>query len=392
MTAVREPALRPQGYRLKEDSNRRSVIGLDLVRFGAGIGVAMYHLAYWWWLPAVSGEQGRAVREGLAPLREPFRWGWVGIEIFFTLSGFVIAYSAHGKTARGFIKGRMLRLYPTAWICATCTLLIAKLTDPEALSQYAGTVTLWIYGPWISGVYWTLSVEIVFYALVAYALWANIRLTSLGMFLGFVSSLYWLLRVIDFATGQHAKDLFAAVESTPTGRLSLLASGTYFGSGILLWSLAFQRSSRFHSMSLMVFLAASLVAVIGAGHYKIAVEGGRDWQVVEPALLWLIGTVAIIGSIRWNEKLWQLCGPYARPIRFAGLATYPLYLVHSEVGQVIMVRTGSLGPFAALSVALCAVFLLTVTVVLLEPYPRRWIGRLLSVRVRKPALAPAELP
>jgi peptidoglycan/LPS O-acetylase OafA/YrhL len=374
------------------EGDRRGVIGLDLVRFVAGVGVAMYHLAYWWWIPAVAGDQGRALRDGLSTVREPFRWGWVGIEIFFVLSGFVIAYSADGKTARAFIKSRALRLYPTAWICATSTLLLARLGSPDALTQYLATLGLWIYGPWISGVYWTLSVEIVFYALVALCLWAGIRLRTLGMALGIVSSLYWLLRVVDFAYGQHAKGLFAFVESTPTGRLSLLASGTYFASGILLWSLAFERFSRLRFAALATFLLASLVAVVGAGHYKIAVEGGRNWQVIEPALFWLAGIGCVVVSIQWNGTMWKLLGPLARQIRFLGLTTYPLYLVHSEVGRAIMIHVAGLGAFPALLVSFGLMLLLSFVIVRLEPHVRQGMAHLFSIRLRPPALAPVDLP
>src|SRR5437868_3352741 len=100
---------------------QRSFLGLDLVRFAAALAVAFFHLSFWWWLPGT---------DPVAPigpvLSEPFRWGWVGVPIFFVLSGFVITLSADGKTARQFVIGRALRLYPAVWICATLTLLIAR--------------------------------------------------------------------------------------------------------------------------------------------------------------------------------------------------------------------------------------------------------------------------
>ena len=371
---------------------RRGVLGLDLVRFAAAIAVVMYHLAYWWWLPDITGDQGHLLHEGLAPLREPFRWGWVGVQLFFTLSGFVIAFSANGKTATDFVKGRIKRLYPAAWICASVTLLCVELGRPEALAEYARSMTLWVYGPWISGVYWTLSVEIVFYVAVACMLRAGIKLSNFGMFLGYASTLYWVVRVIDFASGGHARTFLAMTETVQTGRLTLLANGTFFGTGIMLWSLAFDKPSQAQRLSLVTFILASFVAVCAAGHYKVTIEGGAAWRAVEPALLWSVGLVGIILSIRWNDGVWRLLGAYARPIRFVGLATYPLYLVHSEVGQAIMARTLSVGPFASLILSVCVVLMLAFAIVVLEPYPRRWLERSLSIRARPQALAPADLP
>ena len=121
-------------------------------------------------------------------------------------------------------------------------------------------------------------------------------------------------------------------------------------------------------------------------------EGGRGWQAIEPALFWLLGLACILASIRWNDRLWRLFGGYARPIRFLGLATYPLYLVHSEVGEAIMLHASALGPFPALMLSFCAVLLLSFLIVKVEPYPRRWFGRLLSIRVRQQALVRADLP
>jgi exopolysaccharide production protein ExoZ len=52
-----------------------------------------------------------------------FTWfGWVGVEVFFVISGFVITNSARGASPIEFLKGRVLRLYPAAWICATLSL------------------------------------------------------------------------------------------------------------------------------------------------------------------------------------------------------------------------------------------------------------------------------
>ena len=47
------------------------------------------------------------------PELTPIAWvGWVGVEIFFELSGFVIAYSAEGASAFVFFRSRFFRLMP----------------------------------------------------------------------------------------------------------------------------------------------------------------------------------------------------------------------------------------------------------------------------------------
>jgi peptidoglycan/LPS O-acetylase OafA/YrhL len=53
-----------------------------------------------------------------------FHFGWVGVEIFFVISGFVIAFTAEGASSRAFLRSRVLRLVPGPWICATIALVL----------------------------------------------------------------------------------------------------------------------------------------------------------------------------------------------------------------------------------------------------------------------------
>ena len=69
-----------------DEERRRPIVGLDLVRFAAAMAVMLFHLSYWWWLPNVGRAGGPNYASELRLLHEPFRWGWVGISVFFVLS------------------------------------------------------------------------------------------------------------------------------------------------------------------------------------------------------------------------------------------------------------------------------------------------------------------
>jgi peptidoglycan/LPS O-acetylase OafA/YrhL len=44
--------------------------------------------------------------------------GGLGVDVFFVISGLVIAISTEGRTAAGFAKARFLRLYPAFFVCS----------------------------------------------------------------------------------------------------------------------------------------------------------------------------------------------------------------------------------------------------------------------------------
>ena len=67
--------------------------------------------------PAAAGAlDGAKLSAGLAPWGS---FGWIGVEIFFVISGYVIASSAEGAAPRTFLRRRAQRLLPAAWVCAT---------------------------------------------------------------------------------------------------------------------------------------------------------------------------------------------------------------------------------------------------------------------------------
>ena len=157
---------------------------LDLLRFGAALSVAVFHLMFWSWAWSSTGLppgfEHYVAADVQFPSAAPFTWfGWVGVEIFFVISGFVIANSA-SKSSSGtkspateFLVGRALRLYPAVWVCATLTFMVllvfASGSASEFILPYVRAMLLipkGIRGQWIDCIYWTLAAEMAFYGLV----------------------------------------------------------------------------------------------------------------------------------------------------------------------------------------------------------------------------------
>ena len=107
-----------------ETSNRSDsprVPALDLLRLAAVGAVILYH--YGFWGPAAHGVPQVAV-PSLAPFAQ---YGFLGVPVFFMISGFVIAYSAEGRTPVGFAIARFSHIYPTFVFCMTLTFALILL-------------------------------------------------------------------------------------------------------------------------------------------------------------------------------------------------------------------------------------------------------------------------
>jgi len=356
----------------------RDYPGLDLVRLAAAVLVTLYHLLYWWWIPSQLDRPDLLTATDRNPL---IASGWVGVPIFFMLSGFVIAFTADGRSAEVFLRNRALRLYPAALLCATITLLVAG----GDLWAYLSSVLLLPSGHWLSGVYWTLPIEISFYLVVAICLRARISLPHFSLALGFMSGSYWFLRTVDGLIGKPIRPFFELIESAPWGAYTLLTYGCHFAIGMGLWAFATGRASRLHLPMLVQCFWAGLMGLVANAHaYSSA--NRLEVSAIWPVGMWLIALGLIVAAVLWNEPLVRLVGARRTVLRWAGLATYPLYLVHSEIGRDIILKSApALGTAPALALGLLGVGLLAATLAWLEARLRG----LVEQRLRRPAPAAA---
>jgi len=216
------------------------ITGLDVIRFFAAFLVMAHHLAFWSW--AVAYEATANSITGGIPAFPSLTWlswfGAVGVDIFFVLSGFVILYSA-GRDSRSFARSRVLRLVPGALVSASLsavTLLTLHTTPAWSVAtRFLRSIFFVPYGPWIDGVYWTLGIEIVFYATIFVLLkTASVERLRLVLYpIGLVSSAFWLMSVF-FGLNVYINATFGPAV-VRTLQLLLVYHGNLFTIGGLLW-------------------------------------------------------------------------------------------------------------------------------------------------------------
>lgn len=342
---------------------QRTIAGLDLIRFSAALMVVWYHLAWWSWYGHSPILGGRAEFSALSPTAV---FGGVGVEIFFVLSGFVIALTAHGRTPGQFALSRFLRLYPAAWLCASVTLVVllaySDMTLTRIASFYVKTLLLWPLGGWVDGVYWTLTVELSFY-LSVFLLLLSGRFDRFGYLLiaigtpGVVMVGAWLAGFdISWVYTKHWLSLL------------LVRHGFLFALGGFLWLAFYGKMTRLFWIAMVVF------AVTGA----LSIYASPIKAPLTAVTVWSVAVLGMAASVQWNAAISKPLNPPM--VRMIGLATYPLYLTHNVIGLGVMRTLLDLGvtAYAALALAIISVIALSFLIAaVFEPKARSLVRSLL---------------
>jgi peptidoglycan/LPS O-acetylase OafA/YrhL len=355
-----------------------SIAAIDLTRFLCALLVVAHHYAAMFPMRPESLASDVGAGADLATDWAWWSWtGWIGVELFFVISGYVIAISAANSTPRAFLKRRLLRLAPVAWICASVTAVALVMAGGWPLAQVAvrwlTSLLFWPTLPQIDGSYWTLGIEVNFYLLIALQLcWrgGGVRgVERIGMALAVVSAGYWLLRIDGMVP--------AADRLTD---LSLLPHGGLFAAGIALSALRDRGVSAMRVAMLVLGLASGSAEIVAADAF-FAHGLGFTPQPAVPLAIFAAGVAFIAAADRLQPMLVRVFG--AERIAFAGLMTYPLYLIHQHAGAVLIValrRHGVESHVAMIATAAVMLALAAAITGLAERPARRALDRFISRR------------
>ncbi|SDL29819.1 Peptidoglycan/LPS O-acetylase OafA/YrhL, contains acyltransferase and SGNH-hydrolase domains [Nonomuraea maritima] len=326
---VRTPA-RPQLATLPRQDR---LYEIDLLRIIAAVAVMVYHYGF-------ADYAGGLTKEQYAGLDVVVRYGYLGVDLFFLISGFVVLLSAFGRTPRQFVTSRVTRLYPAYWVAVTFTALTLVLLSQGQFTvtplQFAANATMansLVDQPNIDVVYWTLWSELRFYvlvfALVCFGVTKNRVLWALWTWLGITFLL-------------HASVLPGAAQNL----LSLVFQpdwAQYFIAGMAL-CLVYRFGPSLQPV--LIFLISYGYAVVVALDFADDVAARYQTTI---NLIVVLALVAAAFAVMMYVAL-RLTGRFARPWFAAlGALTYPLYLVHDRVGVVLFNRLDTvLNPWVVL--------------------------------------------
>ncbi|WP_051571294.1 acyltransferase family protein [Cryptosporangium arvum] len=298
---------------------------LDVLRLLAALSVVGFH----WLFRSATGSDPLATT-GFEGVAEYFRYGYLGVDVFFVISGFVILRSAWGRSPGVFLLNRAGRLYPAFWAACTLTALAVTVLpgDRHAVTfgQWAANLTMGseAFGvTYVDGVYWTLLVELAFYGLVAigaaFGLTANRVLAGAGI---------WLA----ISVAHHYAPM-----STGWGRLFVPEWAPYFVAGVGFALLAtdgpgtdLSRRQRWAAVVLTVLSCvwAVRLGVSFAGSLTAKYDVEFSGVVVASVLLATFAVFVLLVN--------GVTVPGAARVAFLGALTYPLYLVHENIGYSLL--------------------------------------------------------
>ncbi|WP_405931303.1 acyltransferase family protein [Streptomyces sp. NBC_00827] len=332
---------------------------IDGIRLAAALMVAVHHFAG----TNRSNQPGniiwdRPVSDIMPNVFRVATYGWIGVEIFFVISGFVICMSCWGRTPRQFFVSRVIRLYPAYWfaIAFTTAVLVAVpgVWERLRLREILLNFTMLQSGSGVAnadGVYWTLWAELRFYLLFMIVVAAGLTYR----------------RVVIFCCVWGAAAMLAPVSKFPLLVLVANPEGAwYFIAGLALYLM-----HRFgQDLLLWGILAMSwLMGQLELGHRIDSVEHVSSWRgavlIFTVFLLVMVGiALGMTDRIRWK---WLVT---------AGTMTYPLYLMHYAAGTALINRLHDTMDPRLLVVAVIAGFL--VLSYLVHRFVERPVARLLK--------------
>ena len=304
------------------------------------------------------------------PVKQVGAFGWLGVEAFFVISGFVIPYSLHLRSYRlrdagGFFVRRLKRLEPPYLACILLVIALNyasslapgfrgeafKLNWPQLLA-HIGYLNAVLGYAWLNPVFWTLAIEFQYYVFMALA----------------------------FPLIAHRRPI---IRTACVLAIALLGFAGFDNTALLpLWLPLF-------AMGIATFQSYVGKASVASYLALLALSSTATFFVLglQPTVVG-IATALSIRGIAWRQPPRALF-----PLAFLGTISYSLYLLHVPIGgrvinlasrlpDSVAVRYPAIVGAFAVSIASAAVFWW-----LIERTSQRWaqIGSILPWTRRRSA-------
>lgn len=274
-----------------------------------------------------------------------FVWGCRGVQIFFVLSGFVI-YMSLDRSAKtqDFLASRFARLYPTYWAGLFVTTLVVSWRGLPfwnlSWSQIGVNVSMlqgFLLVPSVDGAYWSLTEELKFYFLMMLFVFAGQIKRPFRIAVIWLTASAVAVLAMKHVGGDLAKFSFIILSAKHSH---------WFVDGIAFYGIHRDRTNLWNYFLL----------VISVVHSVCIIQTSFSYFRLHVTIIALFAAVVFAGlkPLRW------------KPLLFLGGISYPLYVVHQNVGYCVINYAYSVGASGYVGVA--AAILISVALATLIHY------------------------
>lgn len=291
---------------------------LDYGRFIAAIFVVLFHYTVH---GITSGKIDSAMY--IEPLALFTRYGYLGVELFFMISGFVIFHSSQNRTPGQFAVSRAVRLYPLYWFAVLFTGVISLKFGGDLMSVYPTQIIInftmlqnYLGFDHVDRVYWTLVYEVKFYLLVFLLLILGLQKQLILFF-----TLWPFIMLGAFIIGYDSLSYLGGYYS-------------YFSAGALFAILQSDKSMK-NVLSICVSFVLCLLFSINHAFLKTESIGIYFSEYIVGVIISCFFVFFIFQNSKYAQ---QLKLPFSQTL---GSLTYPIYLIHSHFGYLFISKYGS---------------------------------------------------
>ncbi len=291
---------------------------LDVTRIVAAFAVVLFHWGF------LYGVENPATGNHPWPILYPWsQYGYLGVQLFFMISGFLVLQSAYSKSVGGFVRARLVRLYPAYIACCTLTyVVIATIPDePKSFVTFLNNLTMFngvvasftgTDPDYLDGSYWTLVFEWKFYVLVALAV--------AGRQLVHIERLLWIWLALTVGNYLHPTSLVELIAVAPWSSY-FIAGCVFFRVANLGWN-----PSR-AGLTVISFACALVQAALEAE--RLTVMHGTEFH--RAICMASVAAFFALFLLLPKTNRWTILRASKWPA-LLGALSYPIYLLHLRLG------------------------------------------------------------
>jgi len=286
---------------------------LDYSRFFAAIAVVLFHYLF----NGIGNGKISSITH-IPGIIEIVKYGYLGVDLFFMISGYVIFFSANNRKASEFAVSRAVRLYPAFWVAIIFTSFFAyfwggdkmSVSPSQVIANFTMAAPLFNKG-FVDGVYWTLILELQFYLMVFVLLLLGMKAKLQALFL------VWPLII--------AAALYLGKDHLPY----LGGYFCYFSAGAV-FAILKNKKSILPYISLVIIFSLCLEFATGKAVSMTNSKGVLYSECVIALVICAFFILFAVSNSKYGSNL-KLFGS-----RLLGELTYPIYLIHAHFGYMFL--------------------------------------------------------